>query len=106
MFKLNRDHLKRHIVPGFLIACFLAIVACCMLGLDLDVSLLTFRTGMGGAWSVDFSPDSKLVAAGGFETIRAGGEVRNRMFVKVWEIATQREVFSQSDFGETRAVAF
>jgi RNA polymerase sigma factor (sigma-70 family) len=61
------------------------------------------RRQVGRAWRVAFSPDGKHLAAAlhGF-----GGEEQEGALVRVWELATGKEVFAAWEGGCVNAVAF
>ncbi|MBA4067759.1 MAG: hypothetical protein C0501_29485 [Isosphaera sp.] len=61
------------------------------------------RRQVGRAWRVAFAPDGKHVAAA---LHRYGGEDEQGLLVRVWELATGKEVFAAWEGGHANAVAF
>jgi WD40 repeat protein len=61
------------------------------------------RRLVGRAWHVAFTPDGKHLAAA---LHRYGGREREGPLVRVWEVATGKEVFTGWEGGHANAVAF
>ena len=61
------------------------------------------REQIGRAWRIAFTPNSKYLAA----ALHAfGGEEREGLLVRVWELATGKEVFTAWEGGHANTVAF